>query len=954
MVKVRVPMFVLDRSNGLRNAQVLRMVLDARGRLCFTGPLGLGRYDGARVTTFGKAEGLSTLGPRAIARDADGRVWIGSSTGIDWLIDDSTFERKTGTTWHYGFVDRIVFDSHQTVWLATASGLVRGRAEEGFALHAAPGIADALPRQLVLAHDGTVLAIAATGEIMRAEQGQVVVLQVLDALEAEFVRTIASGWDDNILVATEHEVLQVSTQGAKRAVVCAISNSDSGAVAAMTYADGELWIATRAGLQCYRHVAHQWRLEFSVEIRADVTDLLVDGFGNLWIATDSIGVLRLSLWHRSILFPRFADAASVSAIHFAASSRALIGGDRRTLDVDINSLAFDANKHQLAGFCVWDLTKDEQGVLWAATQQGLFRIAAGAEPEQIGAHDAVLAAPNRVLLRQPGCLWVGTMQGLVRVQVGVVPLDMASPGVSAPEVSQVRDAAGQSLGYVYTLAALGDDTVLVGTLGNGVWEVTSGGMPERLNIPGLESSGQTYAIATRADGTVAILHENRIYLREPHDSWRLFTQVAEDIVGWAAVLHGDSLWVGGNDGVAEYSLRDGRCRRIINGWINETGWEFTTSRSLAIDARNRLWCGLSTGLAIVDIDAVEEVRTLPTVARGSVRWRNAKVESHGRTELVQVGKWTVQVELFTAWYVDEADLSIDYRLLGFESGWRRTTRAAALQFSSLPEGDYTLEARTYSKATGLGAPSTILSISVVESAAGEGASFTPGSTTTRMMTLHASPELLAEKLALEQQVQLRTVELRDVNLALQRSNELLTRQSLTDPLTGIGNRRQFDEVIQREYLRAWRRGRSLSLILIDVDFFKAYNDTYGHPAGDDCLQQLASLFAHGVRAGGDFVARYGGEEFAVILPELGSEVAVTVAEDLRLTVAKLQLGHPAGSVTVSRSVTVSCGVATLTPQADDYTKAAKGSEIFALTAAADAALYQAKRAGRNRTESTVL
>jgi diguanylate cyclase (GGDEF)-like protein/PAS domain S-box-containing protein len=161
----------------------------------------------------------------------------------------------------------------------------------------------------------------------------------------------------------------------------------------------------------------------------------------------------------------------------------------------------------------------------------------------------------------------------------------------------------------------------------------------------------------------------------------------------------------------------------------------------------------------------------------------------------------------------------------------------------------------------------------------------------------------------------------------------------TDSLTGLGNRRRFDEVIAAEWLRARRDGSSLSLLMIDVDRFKSYNDTFGHRRGDEVLREVARVIRAHARRPADFPARYGGEEFALILPATEVEGAMLVAEDIRRGVAGLAIAHagsPRGVVSVSIGVAASLG---------DAQGAAE-----TLVEAADAALYQAKRSGRDRTE----
>jgi diguanylate cyclase (GGDEF)-like protein len=173
---------------------------------------------------------------------------------------------------------------------------------------------------------------------------------------------------------------------------------------------------------------------------------------------------------------------------------------------------------------------------------------------------------------------------------------------------------------------------------------------------------------------------------------------------------------------------------------------------------------------------------------------------------------------------------------------------------------------------------------------------------------------------------------------LKEANERLERLSASDGLTQLANRRCFDQTINREWNRLRRTKEPLSLIMSDVDFFKLFNDTYGHQGGDDCLRSVAEAMSAAVQRGGDCVARYGGEEFAVILPGTDAAGAVHVAEKIRLTVESLAIAHSKSQV--AGCVTLSLGVAMVIPS-DDGTP-----EL--LIKWADQALYTAKSSGRNR------
>jgi diguanylate cyclase (GGDEF)-like protein len=181
-------------------------------------------------------------------------------------------------------------------------------------------------------------------------------------------------------------------------------------------------------------------------------------------------------------------------------------------------------------------------------------------------------------------------------------------------------------------------------------------------------------------------------------------------------------------------------------------------------------------------------------------------------------------------------------------------------------------------------------------------------------------------------------QLREAKQALESRNESLVALALHDGLTGLPNRRQFDAVLSAEFNRAMRAGTSLALVMIDVDYFKPYNDTYGHPGGDDCLRQIGEAVSGARQRAGDLAARYGGEELAVLLPRTDVAGAISVAEKMRQAVNGLRIAHagsPAGIVTIS------AGVAAFAPTRG-------GRTAQDLLAAADAALYAAKSGGRDR------
>jgi len=178
--------------------------------------------------------------------------------------------------------------------------------------------------------------------------------------------------------------------------------------------------------------------------------------------------------------------------------------------------------------------------------------------------------------------------------------------------------------------------------------------------------------------------------------------------------------------------------------------------------------------------------------------------------------------------------------------------------------------------------------------------------------------------------------LQQTEAALVRANQDLQRLATLDGLTGVANRRQFNQRLREEWQRLRREQQTLALILCDIDYFKQYNDTYGHLAGDDCLQQVARALASLVKRPADLVARYGGEEFALLLPNTDLDGAAYIANKLTCAIAELNLAHQAAP---SGALTISSGVAASVPQIHQVPES--------LIAAADRALYLAKQQGRN-------
>lgn len=209
----------------------------------------------------------------------------------------------------------------------------------------------------------------------------------------------------------------------------------------------------------------------------------------------------------------------------------------------------------------------------------------------------------------------------------------------------------------------------------------------------------------------------------------------------------------------------------------------------------------------------------------------------------------------------------------------------------------------------------------------------------RTAELEIANRLLAlAKEAAEAQNESLEAKVHERTAALEAANRKLSELTVTDALTGLANRRRFDAVFADEWSRGYRSRQPLAIIMLDIDYFKPYNDRYGHQAGDECLRAVAQVLQTSARRAGDLVARYGGEEFVVVAADADDNTARELAETMRRSVERLAMPHEVSDV--ARVVTISLGIAVVVPS--EHMQAAR------LLHLADDALYRAKKEGRNR------
>ncbi len=906
----RFTVFDSSTTPEITQDQVLSLLADRQGRLWIgTWGGGLVRLEGGRFTRFSSEDGLPGDLIATIFEDRQGRLWVGTDgTGLARADAGTGSNPEMGKPQRFvaepsrgalGLSIRDIAEDDSGLWVATDAGLAR-LDPNGTLVSFGPaeGLSRTSVRSLLRDRSGTLWVGTDLG-LNRYRDGKFTVMTKADGLSHNVIVSLVEDADGAIWIGTDGGGINRWLKGALTSFTSRQGLSNDSILSMFEDREGSLWIGTNLGglnrLKNGRVTPFSKREGLSHDyIRA----IYEDRQGTLWVGTEG-------------------------------------GGLNRLRDGQVTTFT---TKDGLSNDIVFAIIEDREGSLWIGTDNGLTRLRNGRfdvfHAENGMSNDSVLALHED----RAGTLWIGTYAG---------------------GLNQYKD--GRFTAYT-TKQGLSHDTVnvILEDRAGSLWIGTRGGGLNRFK------DGQFTAFTTKdglSDDLVFALHEDRngslwigTYgggLSRLKDG--RFSAVTERQGLFDNVVHriiedgGGDVWMSSNRGIFRVEKRaldqvaDGKqpslahvAYGVIDGMRNP---ECNGGANAGTMTRAGLiWFPTIEGLAAINPDQVRQPinRLVPPVVIEEVLVDNRIAASPGEVRLPAEAQ-TLEVHFTALSLIAPGAVRFRYRLEGLENDWVNAEGRRTAYYSKLPPGDYRFRVIAANNDGLWNMEGAALQVSVApllyESWWFRGSvvlvSLLAGSLFYRVRVRR----LTRQKAALERTVAERTS-------ALEIANTLLAKLAQEDGLTGLMNRRAFDLALDEECRRASRLRSPLSLILIDLDAFKAYNDRLGHQAGDTCLRTVSQAIAAASRRAGELVARYGGEELAVIIPGDSPDSVTRQAEHLRARVQELALPHPGSPV--APVVTVSIGVAF----------GALDSDITSsgLIAAADRALYLAKQRGRNRVE----
>ncbi|MBB5208392.1 ligand-binding sensor domain-containing diguanylate cyclase [Chiayiivirga flava] len=918
--------------NQLPQGTVLSIAQRDDGSMWFATYGGLVRHSGAGFDSIDQrvAPALRSSAITAVHVDRAGTLWVGTLNG-------GLYRRRGRALEPMPLPERIesvfgiVQDRAGALWLTTNAGVARMDADGTRLL----GIDSGFPprgfyRAIVADAQGGVWIAADGLGVVHWHDGAVEILDTGRGLPTNAVYSLAIDASGTVWAGTQAGPVRYRDGGFEREPRAAALD-DKRIYSLFGDSDGTLWFAP-LGVGICRLTASRFDCDGTLAGMPGETvrSMFEDREGNVWMGTTSSGVHRFSDSKLVTVTGAMASNA-VRAVYEDATGTLWVGTDGAGLAryADQVLQPADGINARLPSRLVRAIEADAAGNLWVGGTEGASRIAPDGSVRNFGIADGL---PGTIVFAfapaRDGGMWVGTLQGVARIDGDRV---IGIEGTRGDDVRALHEDA--------------DGRLWIG-LRSGL-RCLAAGVLDRCGTDGLPGMS-VFAFRPEADGDLW-LGTSIGMMRLRDGKVAAFTQRA-GFYGDAvfAILDDDDgfFWVSSNRGIARIARADiealdrGEVAQIEPVWFGKDDGMLSSqangaSQTPAWRSRDgRLWFGTANGVVIVDPDRLLRNALPPPVAveQALVDGRDVDPDDVGR---IGPGVGRIELRYAAMSYVAPAAVRYRYRMQGFDREWIDAGTGRSAVYTNLPPGPYEFRVIASNNDGVWNDTGASVRFAIVPSwyetwwfralAALAALGLLAAVYRVRLWRLHERERELTREVAQ------RTEALRTANAQLQRLASL-------DGLTRIANRGAFNVQLALAWQAHVARGEPLSVLLCDIDAFKAYNDSCGHLAGDAALTAVAGALSDALRSPADLAARYGGEEFAVLLPACGVAQAHTVAQRLLDAVRALRIDHPASEA--AAHITISVGVASTEGLAVDASDD--------LVRAADQALYRAKAGGRDR------
>jgi diguanylate cyclase (GGDEF)-like protein len=909
---------------------------------------GLVRFDGIECRTFNRRNTpqFKTSIVTAVLGTSDGALWVGLQEGGLVVGNQGRFVPALTEQLADSTVTALSEDGTGGVWIGTESGGLYRRMGAKVETASGTGGLGGPIRQILNGGDGTTwAAVEETGVWRIGPDGQAARLGVSDDLPSDLVISIERGGDGSLWIGTHGGGLARLAGDRIRVLTTADGLPSEIVRSVVEDSHGNLWAATQGGLS---RVSVDHDSVATVDTRRDlgtndVQCVLEDREGSLWIGTRGGGLCRLK--DSPITAYGFRDGLSVDQVWTVLEDShgdlwfGTAGGLFRRRNGSIQLLL--SVKNGLSHDTVLSLCEGRDGSLWVGTRHGLNHIHDGVITSYFAGQDLPDDFIRALVRDRDGRVWIGSRAGVTVFEDGQFFRPWFADAIDDEVVRYIHHAR--------------DGSVWIATNGNGLVHIHDG-LVERLGSEAGLSSGFVYAVHEDHEGTLWVgtneglnrIRDGRAMVLTKDDG------LPDDFIYRILADSGGNLWLSTTIGVVRASLVElnraldsdrpvvgarafgtshGMLSQDCNGGVQPAGWK---------DHEGHLWFPTSRGVVEVRPTEIYRNEVPPRVVVERVTASpGGDQEIADGSIVLQPGTARFELHYAALSLMDPSRVRYRYRLGGFEDEWTEAGARRTAYYTNVPPGRYVFRVAGCNND---GVWSTTDATIGIE--------LRPKLYQTKWMAVliflaggglvMAAVKLRTRHFRQRQQELVTLVEERTT--LLQNANRQLEVLANHDGLTGIANRRHFAERFDREWMRARRAGDWISVILADIDQFKAFNDTYGHQAGDDCLRRVAQALERCVHRPADLVARYGGEEFVVLLPDTDPDGALAVSEVMRRAVLDLRIfDAEEGPGRNDEVVSLSFGVAGIRPQLED-----QGNHLLE---AADGALYQAKEQGRNRSVS---